>query len=51
MAKKFNLQAGAEAEAFALTDFDQPRSAGGECFCVDALGHEKELIGRKLRGS
>ena len=44
MAKKFNLQAGAEAEALAFTDFNKPRGAGGECFHIDALGHEEDLV-------
>ena len=44
MAKKFNLQAGAEAEALAFTDFNKPRRAGGECFHIGALGHEEDLV-------
>ena len=44
MAKKLNLQAGTEAEAFAFTDFDKPWGAGGECFHIDALGHEEDLV-------
>jgi hypothetical protein len=44
MAKKLNLQAGTEAEAFAFADFDKPWGAGGECFHIDALGHEEDLV-------
>jgi hypothetical protein len=44
MAKKFNLQAGTEAEAFAFTDFNKPRRAGGECFYIGAFGHEKDPV-------
>ena len=43
MAEKFDLQAGTEAEAFAFADFDKPWGAGGECFYIDALGHEEDL--------
>ncbi|NBQ56556.1 MAG: hypothetical protein EBU36_07980 [Verrucomicrobia bacterium] len=38
------VQAGTEAEAFSLADFDQPWGAGGECFHIDALGHEEDLV-------
>ena len=44
MAKKFNLQAGAEAEAFSFADFDKPRGAGSKRFYIDALGHEEDLV-------
>ena len=44
MAKKFNLQAGTEAEAFSFADIDKPWGAGGECFYIDALGHEEDLV-------
>jgi hypothetical protein len=44
MAKKLNLQAGAEAEAFSFTDFDKPWGSGGESFSIDALGHEEDLV-------
>ena len=44
MAKKLNLQAGTEAEAFAFADFDKPCGAGGERFYIDALGHEEDLV-------
>jgi hypothetical protein len=43
MAKKFNLQAGAEAEAFSFADIDKPWGAGSERFHIDALGHEEDL--------
>ena len=42
--KKLNLQAGTEAEAFAFTDFDKPRGAGGECFYIGAFGHKEDLV-------
>jgi hypothetical protein len=44
MAKKLNLQAWAEAEAFAFTDFDKPWGSGGEGFAIDAFGHEEDLV-------
>ena len=44
MAKKLNLQAGTEAEAFSFANFDKPWGAGGECFHIDALGHEEDLV-------
>ena len=44
MAKKFNLQAGAEAEALSFADIDKPWGAGGECFYIDALGHKEDLV-------
>ncbi len=44
MAKKLNLQAGAETEAFSVADIDKPWGAGGECFHIDALGHEEDLM-------
>jgi len=44
MAKKLNLQAGTEAEAFAFADFDKPRGAGGECFHIGAFGHKEDLV-------
>ena len=45
MAKKLNLQAGTEAEALSFADIDKPWGAGGECFNIDALGHEEDLVG------
>jgi len=44
MAKKLNLQAGTEAEALFFANFDKPWGAGGECFHIDALGHEEDLV-------
>ena len=44
MAKKLNLQAGTEAEAFAFADFNKPRRAGGECFYIYTLGHKEDLV-------
>jgi len=44
MAKKFNLQAGTEAEAFLFADTDKPWGSEGECFYIDAFGHEKNSI-------
>ena len=44
MAEKFNLQTGAEAEALSFADIDKPWGAGGERFCIDALGHEEDLV-------
>ena len=44
MTKKLNLQAGTEAEALAFADFDKPWGAGGECFYIDALRHEVDLV-------
>ena len=43
MAKKLNLQAGTEAEALSFAKFDKPWGAGGECFYINALGHEEDL--------
>ena len=42
--KELYVQAGAEAEALTLADFDQPRGAGGECFHIGAFGHEEHLV-------
>ena len=42
MAKKLNVQTGAEAKAFAFTDFDKPWGSRGESFTIDAFGHEKD---------
>jgi hypothetical protein len=42
--KKLDVQTGTEAEAFSLADFDKPWGAGGECFHIDALGHEEDLV-------
>ena len=39
MAKKLNLEAGAEAEALSFANLDKPGGAGGERFYIDALGH------------
>ena len=44
MAKKLNLQAGTEAEAFAFADFDKPWGAGGDSFHIGAFGHEEDLV-------
>ena len=44
MAKKLDLQAGTEAEALSFANFDKPWGAGGECFHIDALGHEEDLV-------
>lgn len=44
MAKKLNLQAGTEAEALSFANFDKPWGPGGECFYIDALGHEEDLV-------
>ena len=44
MAKKLNLEAGAEAEALSFADIDKPWGAGGERFHIDALGHEEDLV-------
>ena len=44
MAKKFNLQAGTEAEAFEFADIDKPWGAGGEGLSVDTFRHEKNSI-------
>jgi hypothetical protein len=44
VAEEFDLQSRAEAEAFSLADFDKPSGAGGECFHIDALGHEEDLV-------
>ena len=45
MAKKLDLQAGTEAEALVFADFNKPWGAGGECFYIGALGHEKDPVG------
>ena len=44
MTEEIYVQTGAEAEAFAFADFDKPWGAGGECFHIDALGHEEDLV-------
>jgi hypothetical protein len=44
MTEEFDLQTGTEAEALPLADFDKPWGAGGECFHIDALGHEEDLV-------
>ena len=44
MTEEIYVQAGAEAEALALTDFNQPWGAGSERFYIDALGHEEHLV-------
>ena len=44
MAKKFNLQAGTEAEAFSFADIDKPWGSRGKSFAIDAFGHEKNSI-------
>ena len=38
------VQAGTEAEALSFADFDKPWGAGGECFYIDALRHELDLV-------
>jgi hypothetical protein len=42
--EKFYVQARAEAEAFLFADIDKPWGAGGECFYIDSLGHEEDLV-------
>ncbi len=44
MAKKLNLEAGTEAEALSFANVDKPWGPGGECFHIDALGHEEDLV-------
>jgi hypothetical protein len=44
MTKKLNLQSRAEAEAFSFADIDKPWGAGGECFYIDPLRHEEDLV-------
>jgi hypothetical protein len=44
MPKKFNLYAGAEAEALSFANIDKPWGAGSERFHIDALGHEEDLV-------
>ena len=44
MAKKLNLEAWGETEALSFADIDKPWGAGGECFYIDALGHEEDLV-------
>jgi len=44
MAKKFNLQAGAETKTFSFADIDKPWGAGSERFHINALGHEEDLV-------
>ena len=38
------VQAGAEAEALAFTDFNKPWGAGGKGLSVDAFGHKEDLV-------
>ena len=42
--EEFDMEAGAEAKAFAFADFDKPWGSGGESFAIDAFGHEKNSI-------
>lgn len=44
MAEEFYVQAGTEAEALSLADFDQPWGSGSESSAIDAFGHEKNSI-------
>ena len=44
MAEELYVQAGAEAKAFSFAEIDKPWGAGGECFYIDALGHEEDLV-------
>ena len=46
MAEELYVQAGAEAKAFSFAEIDKPWGAGGECFYIDALGHEEDLVER-----
>ena len=39
------MQAGTEAEALTLADFNKPRGAGGDGFSVDTFRHEENAIG------
>jgi hypothetical protein len=38
------VQAGAEAEALAFTDFNKPWRASGDRFYIDAFGHKEDLV-------
>ena len=45
MTKELDVETGAEAEALSFADIDKPWGAGGECFYIDALGHEEDPVG------
>ena len=49
MPEKFNLEAWTKPETLAFADIDKPWGAGGECFNIDALGHEENPIGGERR--
>lgn len=49
MAKKLNLEAWGETEAFSFADINKPWGAGGECFYIDPLGHEEDPVGGNRR--
>jgi len=34
----------AETKPFSFADIDKPWGAGGECFYIDSLGHEEDLV-------
>jgi len=44
VAKEFNVESWAEAEALAFADIDKPWGAGGEGLGIDALWHEEDLV-------
>jgi len=44
MTEEFDVETGAEAEAFSFADIDKPWGAGSERFHIDALGHEEDLV-------
>ena len=44
MTEEFDVETGAEAEAFAFANLDKPWRPGSEGFYIDALGHEEDLV-------
>jgi hypothetical protein len=44
VAEEFDMESRAETEAFSFTNLDKPWGAGGQCLCVDTLGHEKDPV-------
>ena len=44
MTEKFNLEAWTKPETLSFADIDKPWGAGAECFYIDALGHEEDLV-------
>ena len=46
MTEEFDVETGAEAEAFSFANLDKPWRPGSERFYIDSLGHEEDLVER-----